>query len=179
MFWLSLIMRSAVSWADSVVHPLLRPGRPRPRRRCPDAEPLPRSGRPRPRSGTPGPVSPECPTKPDEVMRLAAARVRALEEAPKTPVLLIEDHAPGHTGDKDGFLQNGGSEIAVGWQEKRKEQLRSLCVHRCIIPRHATPFLCANDQIHAQLYRDIKKELANQIGLSAGLTKRVRFETKS
>ena len=57
--------------------------------------------------------------------------------------------------------------------------MRSLRVHRAIIPRFATPYLCANDQIHAQLHRDIKKELAEQIGLGPDLTKRKRFETKA
>ena len=86
--------------------------------------------------------------------------------------LLIEDQAPGHIGDTDTYLAKQDAPNASGWKHERVVELRKLKVHRCIIPRHGTPVLCVNDQLHGWVHREIKADLSEQVGLGQDLCSR-------
>lgn len=109
------------------------------------------------------------------VLKEAARRARALSKLPAdAPVILIEDQAPGHHGDKDGLLSKEGHPDAEGWKAKRQAALKAIHVHRSLLPRHGTPELCPNDQLHGFVHAAIKREMDQQLGFDKDLTARPR-----
>ena len=71
-----------------------------------------------------------------EVVPLAVTRARRLMKAGlDQPALLIEDSAPGHTGDTDNYLLKMGAADAdaKGWKAKRKEKLKENKVRRALL----------------------------------------------
>lgn len=108
-----------------------------------------------------------------KTMKKALERVRGLlpEGEKHLPAILCEDFAPGHVGDEDGYLkkvQKGKPAEEcnfTGWISRRREVLKKLDLHRCILPKHSTPTLMQNDQIHQSLHRSIRKRLKSMVGL--------------
>lgn len=94
-----------------------------------------------------------------------------------------QDWAPGHIGDTDGQLvQDAKTDKTVepgGFRKKRIDSLRNLNLYRSIIPRHGTPKLMQNDQIHQGIHSGIKREFKTMCGLHPNMMLRPRGEAKA
>ena len=96
----------------------------------------------------------------------------------KTAVLM-EDQAPGHVGDNDGYLKKIGDDNAAGWKAKRTPVLQAINVKRAILSRHSTPTHMVSDQLHGNVHRQLAEDIRNSIGLTRDLRKRWVTETAS